>query len=98
MPAGDGNNNQNKILRAAFNVKLIYESALNIEMCVIVFMVKYTPVRAPRDGGDKANVREKDVIFFDAIQGIVHLTEWQSVQLELELHLTQRQCQEFTKQ
>lgn len=46
-------------------------------------MVEYTPVGAPWDGGDKANIREKDGIIFDAIQGIVHLTEWQSVQLEL---------------
>lgn len=46
------------------------------------------PVWAPGDGGDKANVRKKDGIIFDAIQGIVHLTQWQSVQLELELHLT----------
>lgn len=57
---------------------------------VTVYMVEYTPVGAPGDGGDKANVREKDGIIFDAIQGIVHLTEGQSVQLELELHLTQR--------
>ncbi len=61
-------------------------------------MVEYTPVGAPGDGGDEANVREKDGIIFDAIQGIVHLTEWQSVQLELELHLTQRQYRELTKQ
>lgn len=53
--------------------------------------VEYTPVWAPGDGGYKANVREKDGIIFDAIKGIVHLTQWQSVKLELELHLTQRQ-------
>ena len=59
-------------------------------MCVIEYMVQYTPVGAPWDGWDKANIREKDGIILDAIQGIVHLTEWQSVQLELELHLTRQ--------
>ncbi len=58
-------------------------------LCDCVYKT-YTPVRAPWDGGDKADIREKDGVIFDAIQGIVHLTEWQSVQLELELHLTQR--------
>ena len=52
--------------------------------------VEYTPVWTPGDGGDKANVREKDGVIFDAIEGIVHLTERQSVQLELELHLKQK--------
>lgn len=56
-------------------------------VCDIVYMVEYTPVRTPGDSRDKANIREKDSIIFDAIQGIMHLTEWQSVQLELELHL-----------
>lgn len=45
------------------------------------------PVRTPGDGRDKANIREKDVVIFNAIQGIVHLTEGQSVQLKLEFHL-----------
>lgn len=63
-----------------------------------MYIVEYTPVGAPRDGGNKANVREEDGIIFDAIQGIVHLTEWQSVQLELELHLAQRQQQQLTRQ
>lgn len=53
-------------------------------------MIIYTPVRAPWDGGDQANVRKKDGVIFDAIQGVVHLTQWQSVQLELQLHLTVR--------
>lgn len=57
---------------------------------IIMYKVEYTPVGAPRDGGNKANVWEEDGIIFDAIQGIVHLTEWQSVQLKLELHLAQR--------
>lgn len=61
-----------------------------------MYVMKCTPVGAPWDGGDKANIREKDGVIFDAIQGIVHLTEWQSVQLELKLHLTQRQYREFT--
>lgn len=65
-------------------------------VCEIVYIVEYRPVGAPWDGGDKADVREKDGIIFDAIQGIVHLTEWQSVQLELELHL--RQCRALTNQ
>lgn len=52
--------------------------------------MKCVPVGAPRDGGDKANIREEDGVIFDAIQSIVHFTERQSVQLELELHLTQR--------
>lgn len=56
-------------------------------VCDIVYMVEYTPVGTPGDSRDKANIREKDSIIFDAIQGIMHLTEWQSVQLELELHL-----------
>ena len=60
------------------------------KVCVIEYMVQYTPVGAPWDGWDKANIREKDGIILDAIQGIVHLTEWQSVQLELELHLTRQ--------
>lgn len=34
------------------------------------------PVWTPGDGGDKANVRKKDGVIFDAIQGIVHLTQW----------------------
>lgn len=64
-----------------------------------MYIVEHIPVGAPRDGGNKANVREKDGIIFDAIQGIVHLTQWQSVQLELELHLSQKQQQqELTKQ
>lgn len=50
----------------------------------------YTPVRAPGNGGDQANVRKKDGVVFDAIQGVVHLAERQSVQLELQLHLTVR--------
>lgn len=57
---------------------------------VVIYIVEYTPVGAPWDSRNKANVREEDVVFFNAIQGIVHLTEWQSVQLELELHLAQR--------
>lgn len=65
--------------------------------CVIVYILEYTPVGAPWDGGYKANVREKDGIVSDAIQGIVHLTEWQSVQLELKLHLAQKQHQDVTK-
>lgn len=59
--------------------------------------MEYTPIGAPGDCGDKANVREKDGVIFDAIQGIVHFTEWQSVQLELQLHLKQRQHHEINK-
>lgn len=51
-------------------------------------MVKYTPVGAPWDGWDKVHVREKDGAVFDAIQSIVHLTKWLSVQLKLQLHLS----------
>lgn len=54
------------------------------------YAIIYTPVGAPWDGGDQANVRKKDGVIFDAIQGVVHLTQWQSVQLELQLHLTVR--------
>lgn len=61
-------------------------------------IVEYTPVGAPGDGGDQSNVREKDSIIFDAIQSVMHLTERQSVQLELELHLPQEQYRELTKQ
>lgn len=85
-------------MMAAFNAQLISALVLNswawVYACVVV---EYTPVGTPGDGGDKANVREKDGVIFDAIQGIVHLTEWQSVQLELELHLSQSQHQELTK-
>lgn len=49
-----------------------------------------SPVGAPWNGGDQANVRKKDGVILDAIQGVVHLTEWQSVQLELQLHLRAR--------
>lgn len=56
----------------------------------------YTPVWAPWDGGNKANVREKDGILSDAIQGVVHLTEWQSVELELKLNLQERQHPDLT--
>lgn len=41
--------------------------------------IPWIPVGAPGDGGDEANIREKDGVVFDAIQGIVHLTERQSV-------------------
>lgn len=47
------------------------------------------PVRAPGDGWGKASIREKDGVVFDAIQGVVHLTQGKSVQLELEFHLTE---------
>lgn len=57
---------------------------------VLNYLIIYTPVGAPWDGGDQANVRKKDGVIFDAIQGVVHLTQWQSVQLELQLHLTVR--------
>lgn len=46
-------------------------------------MVEYTPVWTPGDSGDEAHIREKNSIIFDSIEGVVHLTEWQSVQLEL---------------
>lgn len=58
---------------------------------------EHTPVGAPGDGGVKGDVREEDAVIFNAIQGILHLTERQSVQLELELHLTQRQDRQFVK-
>lgn len=83
---------------ATLNIKLISEISPQSQRSVWSYLVEYIPVGAPGDGGDKANVREEDGVFFDAIQGIVHLTEWQSVQLELELHLTQRQYSEFKKQ
>lgn len=60
-------------------------------MCGIVYIVEYTPVGAPGDSRYKADIREKDGVISDAIQGIVHLTEWQSVQLKLELHLVETQ-------
>jgi len=40
----------------------------------MVHMAEYIPVGAPGDGGDQANIREKDGVIFDAIQGILHLT------------------------
>lgn len=73
-----------KILMPAFNVKQISKES---SVCEGVHGAIHTPVGAPWDGGNKANIRKKDGIIFDAIQGIMHLTEWQSVQLELELHL-----------
>lgn len=45
------------------------------------------PVGAPGDGGNKAYVREQDGVVFYAIQGVVHLTQRQPVQLKLQLHL-----------
>lgn len=45
------------------------------------------PVRAPRDCGSRAGVREQDAVILDAVQGVVHFTEGLPVQLELQLHL-----------
>lgn len=52
------------------------------------------PVWAPGDGGDEANVREEDGVVFDAIQGVVHLTQRLPVELKLELHLTGERTEE----
>lgn len=71
--------------------KMPYCSALNVSLLYVCEHVgkKHTPVGAPWDGWDEADVREKDGVVFDAVQSVVHLTERQSVQLELELHLKQ---------
>lgn len=45
------------------------------------------PVGAPGDGGNKAHIGEEDGVVLDAVQGVVHLTQRQPVQLELQLHL-----------
>lgn len=45
------------------------------------------PVGAPGDGGNKAHIGEQDGVVLDAVQGVVHLTQRQPVQLELQLHL-----------
>jgi len=79
-------------MMAAFNVNRTSERAHDSDM------VECTPVGAPGDGGDHCDVREKDAILFGAIQSIMHLTEWQSVQLELELHLRQKQHRALTQQ
>lgn len=66
-----------------------FQQLISVEPCrASVFVNKPKPVGAPGDGGDEPDIREKDGIISDAIQCVVHLTEWLSVQLELELHLT----------
>lgn len=45
------------------------------------------PVGAPGDGGHEAHVGEQDGAVLDAVQGVVHLAQRQSIQLELQLHL-----------
>lgn len=58
--------------------------------CVVVcrgVRWSWAPVGAPGDGGNKAYVGEQDGVVLDAVQGVVHLTQRQPVQLELQLHL-----------
>ena len=45
------------------------------------------PVGAPGDGGGEVDVREEQTGVLDAVQGVVHLAQWQPVQLKLQLHL-----------
>ena len=80
-----------------------YENIIIESSCIPVKIVKkasnlngsfqslpvHVPVGAPWDGGCKADVGEEDGVVFDAVQGIVHLTQRQPVQLELQLHLTE---------
>lgn len=49
----------------------------------------WAPVGAPGNGGNKAYVGEQDGVVLDAVEGVVHLTQRQPVQLELQLHLQQ---------
>lgn len=54
-----------------------------MRLCACTSVAENLPVWAPRDGGDLTNIRKKDGVIFDAIQSIVHLTQWQSVELKL---------------
>ena len=54
------------------------------------------PVGAPRYGGHQAGVGEQDVVVLDAVQSVVHLTQRQPVQLELELHLRVKHNSSFS--
>lgn len=45
------------------------------------------PVGTPGDGGSHADIGKQNTVVLDPVQGIMHFTEGQAIQLELELNL-----------